>query len=169
MTEPFPPMIDRQAMDSKFSISTLLAALPGLDSGAGGGEFVGHELSTWKPGHYLVFFLLVMGGTWTCVRFGASWRLIVRSSRPLPINIESKTPLHSIHTVSELLDWFCFFVCERVLRLPFIPNTGKHLDDENLTIRDHLCMAFNRSLSSCGWFFFVSPPGIIERGIVATF
>lgn len=67
------------------------------------------------------------------------------------------TSIYGWTPVSELFDRLCFFVCETVLRLPLIPNTGKHLDDAELTIKDHLYVAFNRYVASCGWMFFVSP------------
>lgn len=71
--------------------------------------------------------------------------------RPL---IPTTLPPTQQTTVSELLDRLCFWVCERVLRLPLIPTTGKHLDE--LTAKDHLYVAFNRFVFSSGWMLFVS-------------
>lgn len=135
-----------------FTIETVMVALlGGSEKGAHGGRFVGHDLRTWLPVHYLIFIALVVG----CKCGG--WVL-----RPEPPIAHSYTPLttpHATHaTVSALLDRLCFFVCERVLRLALIPNTGKHLDE--LSLKDHLYVAWNRYVFSCGWMFFVSRPNV---------
>lgn len=52
------------------------------------------------------------------------------------------------------IDALCSFIFGHILRLPLIPNTGKHYD--RLTVKDYLYVLYNMVVGTAGWMYFVS-------------